>query len=64
MSIPVDNTMIELSGFEHEEKREMLCCRCGDALEPDIIFGGLRFFVCRPCDQWAVPHPPIRHRSA
>ena len=64
MSVPVDNTTIHRPRFTRQQEQEIACCRCGDALEPDIIFGGLRFYVCRPCGQWAVPQPPIRHRSA
>jgi hypothetical protein len=63
MSVPVDNAIVDLPRFTQQEG-EIACCRCGDALEPDIIFGGLRFYVCRPCGQWAVPQPPIHHRSA
>lgn len=64
MSVPHDSPIIELTRSASEESSEVTCCRCGDVLAPDIIFGGLRFYVCRPCNQWAVPHPPIRLESA
>jgi hypothetical protein len=35
-----------------------VCCRCGRALERDIIYADLRYYVCRPCGTWAVPYPP------
>jgi hypothetical protein len=63
MSVPSNSTVIELTGSASGEASELTCCHCGDALAPDIIFGGLRFYVCRPCNRWAVPYPPIRDGS-
>ncbi len=59
MSAPNDSAVTKLART-HEESSALTCCRCGDVLAPDIIFGDLRFYVCRPCGRWAVPHPPIR----
>jgi hypothetical protein len=61
MSVPANSTMVERTRIARAGEWETRCCRCGDPLEPDIIFGGLRYYVCRPCGQWAVPYPPIRH---
>lgn len=36
------------------------CERCFAVLQRDILFGGLRFYVCRGCGAWAVPYPPGR----
>jgi len=35
-----------------------LCRTCEKPLQRDIIFGGLRYYVCRGCGCWAVPYPP------
>jgi hypothetical protein len=34
------------------------CERCFTVLQRDILFGGLRFYVCHGCGAWAVPYPP------
>ena len=34
------------------------CQSCESPLQRDIMYGGLRFYVCRGCGAWAVPYPP------
>ncbi|MBV9281413.1 MAG: hypothetical protein JOZ41_15135 [Chloroflexi bacterium] len=34
------------------------CRRCGMQLQRHILYGDLRFYVCKPCGAWAVPYPP------
>lgn len=34
------------------------CAQCGTRLQQSILFGDLRFYVCQPCQSWAVPYPP------
>jgi hypothetical protein len=36
------------------------CGRCHDPLQPHIMYGDMRYYVCRGCGTWAVPYPPAR----
>lgn len=54
----------ELAGFFIAEERAVMpiqtpqCQSCESPLQRDILYGGLRFYVCRDCGAWAVPYPP------
>jgi hypothetical protein len=64
MNAPTAGSVIELTRTTQTDRSELACCRCGDTMQADIIYGGLRYYVCRPCGQWAVPYPPIGYRPA
>jgi hypothetical protein len=34
------------------------CVHCTREMEPSHMFGDLRYYVCRPCNAWAIPFPP------
>jgi hypothetical protein len=34
------------------------CIHCSREMEPSHMLGGLRYYVCRPCNAWSIPFPP------
>jgi hypothetical protein len=34
------------------------CVHCAHEMEPSHMLGGLRYYVCRPCNAWSIPYPP------
>jgi hypothetical protein len=51
-------TPVDTARRTGDATRATLCHQCDAQLERHILFGGLRFYVCRACGAWAVPFPP------